>query len=670
MSYKDENISINRISIESNQNSISGELAELIHPAHANNFYPFIQDFGGNSSIPGLTIETFDDLNQERGFITSHTVTDKNRLFGDLLNPKKYFFFKECKNPNNESQTVASAWCFAGQKINIKINQSGHAVGSVGNDNVYTKTTVDVIVHDILGKTSEIIKVFDKFEVDINSTDRYVILDVPELNFQNVLDSNEFGRLIIEIKSTFTLYSNSDWTTSYENMNEIVKSSFLQLNFFSAQIEANKVTTITDNIFNESIGYEDSYGTMFDKSIFREMETNSHVSLTENQKRAIITDQVAFLFTTQHAVVSADYFPSKIIGYGGEESILPIFDSNDNTYIASSSLSANRMFGLNASYKRYSFVSDIDGIVASNAMSIQMIQDPTRIYITDENGKINDSTGNSGIFTDPFSKNIINAEVPNEAYQSTEFEVLFNSNSIEIGNISFSNDVGQTINENSNNVKVSFEYFYGIELLKNIRVSIYSANFGVLDSKESSSAVTNMAFKLETNIITITKASNQITQGDILSTKIEIEDVYGLVSTFYKDLYVPFDNNNAGILKFYGAQSRKGSNSIEIAYVYSGTSEINNTNIDVLYSLDSSSWSSIANESFGDIGVNIMPGHNRIIWIVPNSVKSLYPNIIFLKIILTDIDGKSNTSIWKDKIATVSCDFRTPDLLIREKPTV
>ena len=673
MSYSTNNIGIERVSFTSNMESVNGKINKFTMRPYANLFYPFVQDFGGNTYKQNLTIKTFDKTRYKQNLSNSHIIKNKNRDLIDFANPFKYWGFEETKNQISESESCCNCWCFAGQKVSFKIDQKGHMVGFLGNQMLYSKTRIDIIATDVAGKTIATIKSFDNFEIDNDDPSRYFVFQIPNsINIQEILDNNQFGRIIFELRITYSLYEKSDWTIPYENMESIQNSSFIQMNVFSAAIEARHVDT-NIQLFTSLPTYTDSFEQLFSKSIFSEFEDNSNISLSEDQKRAIITDQIAVLFMSQHAIASSDYFPVKILGFGGESSEEAKFIDNN---IKSKSnlnpvLEENRLFGLKCNFKTFAFQNELDELVESNTLSIQKIKDPVRILCFDTNGKMNNFFGENGVILDPFSCDIINAEIATEGEQETEFTMSFRNNSIEIGNIIISNLNGGIIQESTKEIKVKFTYFYGMEIANRMRVSLIANNNKILLEKIYDSDVENINsvdFVLPTNIANIIKSSGVTNTGDILTIKIEIEDIYEFVNTFYKDLYVPGDFKSCGITGFYGIQSKKGSNSIEFFYNYFGASEINSSNIDILYSLDKNTWNSISLNSYGDIGTNVMPGYNNAVWIVPNSIKNSYPDKIYAKITLSDIDSNKNTI--KDKIIAVSCDFRQPHVTLRESPNV
>ena len=154
-----------------------------------------------------------------------------------------------------------------------------------------------------------------------------------------------------------------------------------------------------------------------------------------------------------------------------------------------------------------------------------------------------------------------------------------------------------------------------------------------------------------------------LTEGDIVTSRVTILDVNGFSNVFETKLFVPLDADQPAITEITVFQRDDGSGLIDISYYYQGVSEINPATILLTYSLDNTTFSSVSSNMIGDVGTGVSPGYRQIVW-NPSLVVSTSTEVLFVKLSLTDVDEKTNTGISDSN--TVVVDYSIPEMAIRK----
>lgn len=679
MIYKDNNISL----IRANVNSMtfdSGTISFDSSYPFSNLFYPFLLDNGGTYSTISLTIDVLSKEFPENKFPNEKWVNE-SRLRNNLLYDNIKWGFKETNNIAKDSRAISNAFCFSGQKLSFYIATKGHDTGYVNDTWCYCKTTIVVTVLDLMTGTQTQLSSFSNFSSEDTEIARYFQWTVPNINYDIFNSYGLFGMFVIKLDVTRELFKDAERTQILETSCPNKSQALLQLLTYSIPHEFMTVSANNIDIITSPITWHSSPLDIFNNSVFASLQTLNDNDLTDDQKRSIITDQAAVLFMSQHPVVVADCYPSKIIGFGAEEAIRPkyIFDSflSNKTIKTLETLSVDRLYGMIATYQAFNYIEDIQSNFSNFNQSQQKLRDPARSVIVNPDSILDDGYGISGIQFNPYIVELNNAEVIDGSQKSFEFSITLTDNDIEINNIQVreDNDNPFTIDNfdyylGSGQIKVSFDVSSGEDKINRIRYVIWSKNnlenYEHIDYTGLTREYVFTVRRLGNSPLGVSYSSSL---ADTVYIRIDIEDVDGNVKSFDYEKLLPepvFDSiTKPGISSILVSQRQDGSELVDINYNYFGLSTINASKISASMSLDGITYTDLNSTSIrGDVGISIYPGNNRIIWKPSLSLASttVYPITVYIKLTLLDADNNANIGI-SSAIGIVN--LNKPDVVIR-----
>ena len=645
----------------------SGDVNENTVNAYANLFYPYILDNGGNKQNVSLTIDILNKkgLEQNTKNFPNRNWINKDRLNADLSNSQAIWGFKEAYHAKKASRSLSNAIVFSGQELSFYIAPQGHGTGYINDKWAYCKTRIVVTAIDVINGTSIILTDFSDFQVEENSSNRYFKYVVPSLNNDLFNNYGLFGLNIIRIEVEQTYYKDARLTMLLDQVVPYKNQSSLQLLIYSGAKEAIEVNAGVVNILTQIPSYSDTLEDIFAKTTLNTLQNLNQNSLTAAQKRAIIADQMAVLFMSQHPVITADNYPGKAIGWGAQQSITPLkVINNIITYVKQNPdlvpIIRDRLFGMLVTYKSFNYTFDIEKIITDFNQSTQIIRDPVRTIYIDSNNVLNNDMSVDGIVFNPYILNTTNAEIINVT-DSSPISINLSNKLIDIQNITITNPFNLPLVPYSNRAKVSFEVVSGVNNISQIKYSIFTQNalnyqFYVDDTGLSRSYV----FNLDSPIV-----AKPINNGDIVTVQIDIEALDGSVSSFINTVNVsgyltaPFLTD----LKLF--QRRDGSRVVELDYIYSSNlGEINDGYIYFQVSIDGGiTWSKVSTSSVkGDVG-NISTGFKKITWLpevdLANSTLSK-PILVRLTLYDTDINKAQGDSLTGALVMNIN----KPDILL------
>ena len=645
MSYSSDNISLER----ANTNSIAfdaGDITENTVNAYANLFYPYLLDNGGNKQNIALTIDILnkEELEQDTKDFVNKKWVNKNRLDNNVSTSKAIWGFKEAFNGIKKSRALSNAFCFAGQQITFYISPKGHGTGYVDDQWVYCKTTITISATDIVNGTNTILQTFNGFEKSLTDSSRYFNWTVPSPVSSTFSDYGMFGLVVIKIDVEQSYYNDADWE---ETLNESVpykNQSLLQLLVYSGTKEIIDVNAGDLNILVSTPLQSETLEQIFDNTVFDGFQSLNQNALTDAQKRAIIADQIAVLFISQHPVITADFYPSKVIGSGASEAVAPRKILNkaivySKKYPDIVPMVNDRLYGMMATYKAFNFVVDIEKYIPDYNQSSQVIRDPVRIIYVDSNGNPADNFGIDGIVFNPYALSVNNTDTIFDAPPAIPIDIILHDGTVDIQNIQILDpSTLEIVGPHSAYARVGFDVVYGGFNIRYVRYSVFSQD-GM--NYQYYNDVTGLSryhtFKLDSEILP--KPSKR---GDVATAQIDIEDTDGGISSFVYSVglhgYTP--KPTLYDLKIY--QRKDGSDIVDIYYTYNGLGEINNSYLVVEFSSDDGiTWSEVPVTSLkGDFGNNVMPGRRRVTWkpiIDLDGITTTYP--ILCRLTLTDADN-------------------------------
>lgn len=679
MIYKDNNISLIRANVNSTAFD-SGTISFDSSYPFSNLFYPFLLDNGGAYNTISLTIDVLSKESPENKFPNEKWVNEC-RLRNNLLYDNIKWGFKETNNIAKDSRAISNAFCFSGQKLSFYIATKGHDTGYVNDTWCYCKTTLVVTVLDLMTGTQTQLSSFSNFSSEDTETTRYFQWTVPDINYDIFNSYGLFGMFVIKLDVTRELFTDAERTQILEASCPDKSQSLLQLLTYSIPHEFMTVSADNINIITSPITWHSSPLDIFNNSIFATLQTLNANDLTDDQKRSIITDQAAVLFMSQHPVVVADCYPSKIIGFGAEGAIRPnyIFDKflSNKTVKTLETLSVDRLYGMIAAYQAFNYTDDLQSNFSNFNQSQQKLRDPARSVIVNQDSILDDEYGISGIQFNPYIVELSNAEIIDGSQKSFEFNITLTDNDIEVNNIQVreDNDAPFTIDNydyylNSGQIKVSFDVVSGEDKIKKIRYVIWTKNnlenYEHIDYTGLTRQYIFTVRKLNNNPLGVSY-SNSL--ADTVYIRIDTEDIDGNIKSFYYEKLLPepvFDSNTKpGISSILVSQRQDGSELVDINYNYFGLSTVNASNISASMSLDGVTYTDLSSSSMrGDVGNSVYPGNNRIIWKPSLSLSSTtsYPVTIHIKLTLEDTDNNSNIGI-SSAIGIVN--LKKPDVVIR-----
>jgi len=669
MSYSSDNISLVRANTNSEAFD-SGNITDLTVNAYANLFFPYVLDSGGNNNVASLTITVLNDfdLKDDTEDLPNKQWVGDYRLRNSFLTYKPIWGFKEAFHAVKKSHSLSNAFCFVGQKLNFYIAQKGHDAGTINGEWIYAKTTLTVKEYDVVSGSEQTLYTFDSFEDDLTSSSRFFNWTVPSANNNLFSSYSLFGLCVIVLEIENTYYEDAERTIAVTTDLPSSNRSYLQVLIYSGAREIIDVNGGNINILNSIPSSTDTLEQIFSKTIFENLSSSNLNALTTAQKRAIMADQIAVLFASQHPVITADFAPSYVIGAGGEAAVSPrkIIDrafTYTKKYPEVIPMIVDRLYGMFANYKAFNFAFEIESLFTDFTQSIQSIRDPVRTILMDENGVIADDLGVDGLIFNPFALDIMHSEISSYKESTMSISCPLYDSLVDINSIDITNSSGGTILPYSNDIKVSFSVVYGDSYISQIRYTIVT---------EKS---LNYAYYIDTTGLTRTNTfylTNGIvpdptSNGDIIRVQIDIEDVYENVTSYIAYKYVQGYSSSPSLydLKIY--QRNDGSDIVDIYYTYDGLTEINSSYVDVQFSIDNGvTWSDVSTDSLkGDYGNNVMPGRRKVSWQPSLDIDNFTTEIpILCRITLYDVDNYH--ALGNTLTGYLTWDITKPEIAIRK----
>ena len=631
---------------------------------YANLFYPYIQDDGGNSKNVSLSIDVINPNQNTNNFVEQDWIIDE-RNNGNLLLDEMIWAFKETTHSTRESKAISSGFCFNQQELTIKISKQGHLQGYIDQDYLYSKNTIELSVVDVVRGTETVLTTFSGLELEDNDESRSLKWIIPSENLTAYSSYGFYGLFVLKISVTSKYYIDANRKVQ-SNYHDRTTNSYLQLLTYSPAKEADLVKSNEIDIFVEDVHPVDDFLRLYEKSIFNTLDDVNQNPLSDDQKRAIIADQIAVLFMSQHPVVSSDLSPSKIQGFGGESAVQPqkiinkaitYAERYDSSIIQ---LAQNRLFGMIANYKSFSFANEINNLFSSNDQSEQALVEPPRIILMDESGLLQEDLGVEGVLFTPYSIENLHTEVLAEVPSANPISIPLYKYSVGIDILSVTNSDDLELSCGDDEIKLSFNVIFGEEKIQNIYYQTWIRKSNSYNEYNDTSGNTREYVLDFSDIGGISCSSGS---GDVVTSRITIEDIYGFSNVFERHLFYSLDESDPAITEITSFQRQDGSGLIDVFYYYRGATEINPANITLTYSTDNASFSSIITNVIGDIGLGIMPGYRKITW-NPTSVLTSSNDIAFMKIGLTDVDEVSNAGIITSSVVVV--DLTVPEISIRK----
>jgi hypothetical protein len=308
----------------------------------------------------------------------------------------------------------------------------------------------------------------------------------------------------------------------------------LQFLIYSGTREIIDVNVGQLDILNTTPDYADTILQVFDKTVFKDLEPLNQNALTNDQKRAIIADQMAVIFISQHPVITADFYPGKVIGVGANESIPPkrVIDrviTYGKRYPIVVPLIKDRLFGMIATYKAFNFVVDFGKYIPNYFQTKQDLKEPSRIIYMYSEGIVADDLGVDGIMFNPFSLLVVNSEtIFSTNVASSAIDTPLIDGLVDIQNLVATDIYNNTLTPYSVVVKVSFDVVYGSSNIGKIRYNIWTKEGLNYQSYIDATGLTRShVFNLDNAII-----PRPAKRGDVVTLQIDIEDTDGNVTSF------------------------------------------------------------------------------------------------------------------------------------------
>jgi hypothetical protein len=576
--YVDNNISILRAS--NNYDYLAGNVDSANHPAYKNLFYPYLLDSAQNEKFPSILIS------EDNGW--------------------KY---KNCTHRSGIFNNISNAFCFSGQNISIKIDKFSKNI-KIDNNLFFIKNNFSIVADDLFLQTSESL-----LDIDSDYCGNLVCdLNIPYYDNDFYTQFGVFSIIILKTKITSSYYFDSNLENRVD-MKESVNYIYLQLLVYSGAMEISEVSGEKINILKNPINLTDSLTSIYQNTNFYDLD-DKKIPLTEAQKIALVADQAAALFISQHPVITADFYPSGIVGFGCDPSTRTKKD-NKNGESKEVELHQDRLFNMALSYRGYNYVSDIEYFVNDFNQSNQVIRDPVRTLGFDGNGKILKSFGDNGILFDPYSYNTVASNYVFPTSQKINVENRFND-----ATFSFKDELGYSFgNQSSNliiNIDTKYDYDYAkIDMILSGGTTITQEGKGVINFDVS-----------ELNVIDGIKCVVDIYDG---------VDKY----SFYCN---PISRNNS-INNIYARQS---SMTLVVFYDYKSLSDFMPCVSTLEYSYDDSTWVESKKVS-GNISNKSVVGMNKAYWdmteidVKGDKLVKARENKIFIRIKYKDLYGDKIT---------------------------
>jgi len=676
MSYLSDNISLIRANpmIDDFKSGVVNQWEDI---AYSNLFYPYLIDSAGSKRTVSVTI----DILNKGSFLPINLPNvkwhSKERYIGNLLESEPIWGFKEAHHSTKMSPSISNAFCFSNQKLNFYIETEGHAVGYIDQKWIYCKTKLTLSYFNVINGEYGVICTFEDFSLPKDDSSRYFQWTVPAQSVDAFNDYGLFGMIVLRVDIVNQYFIDASMKEIYVGDYPNKNTAMLQLLTYSASKELNDVTDGGIDLLNSPLLQFEDINNIFEKTIFADFENLNLNGLTLDQKRAIVADQVAVLFTSQHAVLTADYYPSKILGYGmtngvKSETVINKRSTYAERYPDIYSLAEDRLFGMLASVEKFNFVHDITEMFENHTQSSQKLRDPARILFA-KDGILSNDYGINGISFNAYVLEANGAEtiIDIQTESQLTYELSLKQGKISIDNINASRTDGSPLIDGDAAVMVSFRALSGESEIKRIRYSIWTKNnLSNLEWVDDSGLSRNKIFDLSAQDGITYNVNLPEPIGDIIFIRLDFECLDGFVQSFYGEQFIPSDLQKPGLTIVGAFQRQDGSGMVDVSYDYFGSSEINNSEVVLTYSLDGISYIDVPIESLrGDFGIGVMPGRNNIVWnphVVFDEESSFdegTPLSIILKVSLVDVDLSVNAGVSSN---IVILDLGMPEVAVRK----
>ena len=635
--------------------------------AYANLLYPYIQDNGGNNQNTSLSIDV---INANQNFTTKNDYKQQEWIDyddngGNLLLDQLIWGFKETTHNVRNSKALSSAFCFNNQSITIKVTKQGHLQGYLDQDFLYCKNTVELSVVDVVRGEETVLTTFKGLELDEDDESRVLEWVIPSESNSAYSNYGFFGLFVFKIKVTSKYYIDATRNVKSKYPDRVT-NSYLQLLTYSPAQEAVNVQSNSIDIFETTPVSTDSLLELYEKSVFATLDNYNQNPLSDDQKRAIIADQISVLFISQHPVVSSDLSPSKIQGFGGEKAIqtqknvkkvITYAERYDSEIIK---LAQNRLFGMLANYRSFSFADELNELFDTNDQSTQTIVESPRIIYLNEFGNLSDDIGVEGILFTPYSIENLHTEILSNVPPADPYSIPLYKYSVGIDTLVITDNDDNELDCGDTDIKLSFNIVFGNEKINEIYYQVWiNNNSSYNEYLDKSGDTRDHSFDFSP----IGGLSCSASVGDILTARVTVLDIYGFSNVFERKLFYPLNQAKPAIIEITSFQREDGSGLIDVYYYYQGVSEINPANVSLTYSINNTSFSSITTNVIGDIGLGIMPGYRKITW-NPTGTLTSTNDIAFMKISITDVDESTNMGITESSVVIV--DLSIPEIAIRK----
>ena len=330
----------------------------------------------------------------------------KNNSDFIFFNNKKGWFFNSLDFPIKHG-SMYNAFVFMEQDFSFGFKTN--LINDIYKNNYYyTRQLLTISVYDY--HNNEYIKL-DSLYVDFKDiffADLYALL--VDNSLFDLFDV--YNQLTVRVESCNCYYYDIDYEYFFESDLEKVDVFFVQVLVYSAPDEIFSLENNELNILKQGFTSANNISETFNETEFSLVEQN----LTDNQKKSLMFDQAAGIFSMQHPVVTAEYFDI-LLGYGFSECGRKYENEiQDNKYQSE----INRLFNLDIAYLGYNYLFDLESFKPNND-SAQKLRDPTRIVGFDYNGDYLEHFGENGIVFDPYSfSNNYNLFFPEEHFEEKE----------------------------------------------------------------------------------------------------------------------------------------------------------------------------------------------------------------------------------------------------------
>ena len=640
MSRMPDNISLLRASTDTRQYD-SGGVYENTLLGNANLFYPYVVDNSGHTGVVSLTIDVLnkDDLTYANEIPDGNWSTN-DRKRKRISNLDAIWGFKETSHASKPSRAISNAFCMDGQQLTFYVGAQGHSTGYIDDQWVYGHTSIVASTLNLGNGEQSVLFTFDGFEDDEDDSGRYFTWNVPLKSDALFNKYGLFGLHVIKLDITTTYYEDAEKSVALSDSHPNKDQALLQLLVYNGAREFIDVDAGDLDIFTIGNPYAtDKLNQLFSKTMFETLSGSSQNGLTTSQKRAIMADQAAVLFMSQHPVISATYYPSKILGIGAESATAFTKNvdksiSHGERYDVIVDMAINRLFGMLASYKAFNYIVDFEEYFTDFEQSTQTLRDPLKSFVIDGEGSLSQDYGVNGLAFNPYVQELHNAEFMDSSLNEIIMNVPLYDGNIDIGNILITDHVGSDLETGGSVVKVAFDVNAGESYIKSLKYHLFTLSDPNFYSKENFDGTSRTAsFGL----------ISPLSLYETIYAKIIVEDTEGNVQIFTASDFIK-TNTSSVEPAIYGLvvyQSEYGSDFINIYYIYDGNGEINNSSLTLEYSINNgSSWSSLSATLYGDHGVNVMPGHRHIVWDISSDLALVDISAdVLVKLTLKDIDN-------------------------------